>query len=93
VGRVLGESEREGAYEELKACALAVVSCVCMGGEGERSICCVGMLKVTRKVPESSVVRGHDIRQLLDQSLCCLGSMRNIIDEGKANDFLNKVRI
>ena len=45
-----------GGYEELKACALAVVGCVCMGGEGERSVCCVGMFKITCKVPETSVV-------------------------------------
>ena len=45
-----------GGYEELKACALAVIGCVGMGGKGERSVCCVGMFKITCKVPETSVV-------------------------------------
>lgn len=68
--------------------ALAVVGCVGVGREREGSICCVGMFKVTCKVPESSIVRGHDTCQLFDQGLCCFRSMGDIIDEGEPYDIL-----
>ena len=59
-----------------------------MSGKWERSISCVGVFEVAREIPESSVMRGHDVCQLLDKSLGCFGSNRDIINEGESYVFL-----
>jgi hypothetical protein len=74
--------------EELEAGALPVVGCICVGGKREWSVCCVGVFEITCKVPESAVVGGHDVRQLFDESLGCLGGMGHIIDERETNVIL-----
>jgi hypothetical protein len=74
--------------EELEAGALPVVGCICVGGEGEWGVGCVGVFEITCKVPESAVVGGHDVRQLFDESLGCLGGMRHIVDERETNVIL-----
>ena len=70
-----------GRYKELETGALAVVCGVCVGGEREGSVCCVGMFKIACKIPESAVVRWHYIGHSFDEFFGCFWCRGYIIDE------------